>query len=1083
MGNEPFDADALTEHTSADEQFHEDRLDRDGIEPSQWPAQIDRAALDIQYGIAIGSTDDAFDIGGTIDRFNFGRATEDFYVEGIQALAGGDSNIARSIDRYDPTEIGDLAFHLNVFRHKLESTGQSLDIDRALAAFVEKQAASAIDASAKKERNAGAGLRQLRDTSSASDLMVTLFSDPRIDAYAQTLISQLPDVNVESQELLRKIDEPRMTTPLWAHQKRALKEWIEQGENGYVDMATATGKTVLGLAAIAYRYGELHPADVELAEQADRTQNFDGRNRPPTVLIVAGNEVLLEQWRDEFDDHLDIPKSRTEPIDTETGATVELDWGQIERIEFRTAQALLERQDFTGYDLVVLDEAHRYTRASEGGRSWGDLFATLTEQSNAVLAMSGSVDGGWAGDVGAREALEEHLDRCIRFSVPEARDRGVIADFTWQIHYAPADVDDEQRLATQTQVTASNYDAQTGTLDADALNVLETELPTPFTTYGDIRSFVQSKEGNRLREKSDEFDVFASALLARRPTRWNTSPAVDEIATLVDQHAPYQKTVVLVQSYNEAEEVRDELLERFGFDDRNVIALLSSDDDRREKIKRYNDLERGVIIGPGDLLGVGIDLPDAEIAINVARGGVNASLVQRIGRVLRNPSGDKEATFYHVIPQPTSDEALAPIEDGAQLLRFAGEYRTLGDTFKELPSFDAADGDVESTLVELENAGVELLDRIEDASVLVDEERSRKRIRQLQAAVYEANDRCEDSRNRSVLTTNWGRVNSEKHTEQTDSPTHFPERNEAYERYRLALGPYRAARAAAEHVFNLDVKTSPNEQDGGWHLELSDCEDTKFYAEFERWLNEYRKWRERCSNQEGDGEPGSLPEYKEAWPEPRDSEGAMLTAEAAVEIGVDYTDEDPIFFPHTDDGTYALPLPDNHRLTVEGIVEPETITGGGTSNKSYKLNAFVLDAARRSIEDGHVDYDDVETFVTAAVNDLLKASIDGAAIPSINSDGVPLATIQLEVDEKTSRMMDVIVEDSDESFGTPAEFVEAALRAKLDLDPGETEIVSVTLRTEAIGALEELIAAEDSYDSIDGLVRELLQQELSDKLS
>jgi len=85
-GNDPFQS--IDENRSPAEQFEADRLDREGIDETKYPAQVDRAAIDVRRKIAVGKTDDPTDIGGTIDRFNFDEATGTFYVEGLTAIAG-----------------------------------------------------------------------------------------------------------------------------------------------------------------------------------------------------------------------------------------------------------------------------------------------------------------------------------------------------------------------------------------------------------------------------------------------------------------------------------------------------------------------------------------------------------------------------------------------------------------------------------------------------------------------------------------------------------------------------------------------------------------------------------------------------------------------------------------------------------------------------------------------------------------------------------------------------------------------------------------------------------------------------------
>jgi hypothetical protein len=247
----PFDriVDDRTTTATPSEQFYADRLDRYADQRSQWPTQIDRAAVDLLYDVAIGDADDG-SVGGTIGRENFGDATGGSYVEGLSALAGPKSDLENTLDSIDEDQIGDLSFKLNEFRNTLARTEDQFDLDRALAALVEKEATTALGASATD----ASGRLPLDETASVNDLMLQLLSDPDVAEYANVLINQLTESTVQSASLARKLDEPVMTTPLWEPQREALRKWHAGGDTGYVEMATATGKTVLGLAAIALRY-------------------------------------------------------------------------------------------------------------------------------------------------------------------------------------------------------------------------------------------------------------------------------------------------------------------------------------------------------------------------------------------------------------------------------------------------------------------------------------------------------------------------------------------------------------------------------------------------------------------------------------------------------------------------------------------------------------------------------------------------------------------------------------------------------------------------------------------------------------
>jgi superfamily II DNA or RNA helicase len=728
-------------------QFKSERLSGSDLSKEQWPAQIDNAALNILDGIAIGTCHEVNDIGATIGTENFPDATGPFYLEGMQALAGPESPAASAVSRYDPIRLAKFGLTLNEFRDKLDETTESLDIDRALEAILEKDGTT----TGADSEEVPAGLPDLRDASSASELILRLFSDPELEAYGTDLIRKVTSRTATRDQLLEILDRPQMTTPLWEHQREALREWYHGDQTGYVDMATATGKTVLGIAAIAVRFGQLHPEDQALVTRDSELHN-GGHDRvsprsKPRVLIVASNKVILDQWRREFDTHLDIPRARTQPSTVDGRTRIELSWAKL---EFDTAPALLERDVIEPTDLTILDEAHQYSRGGQGAsRRWRDLFADLVENSDAVLAMSGSVDEGWQGDSAAKDALETHLDRRKRYTLSEARQDGVIADFEWTVHYGPVPADGDDDIAAQTRITTKYHDTTTGALDTDTLGItLPEDQPNDFPTYSDIRSFVQSDAGRQLRDESDRFDLFGAAIQTRRPLVWNLSPTHEGIASLLDDHAS-QQCVVLVQSYEGGIDLGNHLREEHNVGD--IIVLKGREDDRTAKIQRFNETPGATIVGPGRLLGTGVDMPDAEVAVNVAKGGVTAELVQRIGRVLRNPDGTKEASFYHVVPQPQDADAVVPAEDGRQLLARAAEFQALGDTIDESPSFTTVDT-LRPLISELERAGAVHLTDYPTLIEGVDSDQVRTRLETLRTAI---GDRATDDEPILLGTNPW----------------------------------------------------------------------------------------------------------------------------------------------------------------------------------------------------------------------------------------------------------------------------------------------------------------------------------------
>jgi len=232
-------ADERTSYQTVAEQFYDDRLDRPGLSKQDWPPQIDRAAIDIKYGIAIGKLKSKTDIGGTIGRSDFGEATGSYYVDGLKAIAGTHSDLPSIISRYDPETIGETVFKLNELRielEKIEDDGKRIsDLNRAIEAIIEKLATRAA--------RTATGRQQLQAPEAVTDILQQLFSDPSTASYADELMTAIGNIDMQ-EGLLGHLDRPQMVTPLWDHQREALANWYDAGKQGYVDMATATGKTV-----------------------------------------------------------------------------------------------------------------------------------------------------------------------------------------------------------------------------------------------------------------------------------------------------------------------------------------------------------------------------------------------------------------------------------------------------------------------------------------------------------------------------------------------------------------------------------------------------------------------------------------------------------------------------------------------------------------------------------------------------------------------------------------------------------------------------------------------------------------------
>jgi superfamily II DNA or RNA helicase/very-short-patch-repair endonuclease len=625
-----------------------------GRPKGEWSPYIDETAKDISTDIQISDLE--------LDGENFGTEVGSYYRRGLQNSMGRYADLPTILDEsVDDRQLGRLAYLLNELSHDVTKTGAGVeDVQAATEAVIEKLLT----------RHAGPDLTGGIEVTggTVADIAVQLFKNETVAANIDGLLAAFE--GSVSSGLLALIDEPQMMTPLWNHQREALAAWAGNGGRGYVDMATATGKTVLGLAAIALRYGTLHPADQDI-------ETSDGRRREggkEDILIVAHSELILEQWRREFDRHLNIPRERTAGADDIT-----LEWGTV---HFRTPQSL-GNEDRVVYDLVLLDEAHHYATGSE----WGQLLDAFEGD---VLAMSGSVD-----DAGRNsERIKERLSNSVgpevkRYTIVEAKADGIIPSFDWEVQYAPYDVVGGElgKSARRAERSFRSF--------RERLSNGELSAPTDrhLRTYEDVRRFSHTTEGNDLKQRDDEFRDLVTRLFSRRTKRWNLSPVLDAVVDLVVEHSTTEKVVVLADSNAQVEELDSQLEEILP--DSTPVFIVSRSQDRatqRETIEEFDGPDSaGVLLGTGDLLGEGVDIQRASVAINMATGSVNPELVQRIGRVLRNPTDTpKHAMFYNVVGVPPSVESAVPREDGKRIIEQAAAFCALGGRFEKLPGFSTA---------------------------------------------------------------------------------------------------------------------------------------------------------------------------------------------------------------------------------------------------------------------------------------------------------------------------------------------------------------------------------------------------------
>lgn len=529
----------------------------------------------------------------------------------------------------------------------------------------------------------------------------------------ETVRSVIPSGDATS-ALVDRLGEIKIATQLWDHQLIALCEWLHQGANGYVNMATATGKTVLGLAAVAYwtDSGALHPADAaELQEWfGSETPLQPNTSRVSDVLIVTTDELLGVQWARLFTEHCNTPTEFTEIVDQ----TISLPWGDIDII---SANAV-DGTDPSDYRIAIFDEVHNYS----SGSGWGDDLARYIDSSCPVLALSGSVS----------EELERRLERadsdfpCVyTYTHEEALREGVIPDFDWTLQYTPID-EAKSSTADTLEETAQLFeefvlcDGSAYRLDESNATVcslpskLRAEVTEPHESPASLGRALSGSGKNRV--VPDELLKLANGMSNRRTYWWNLRIGTQPVVELVrDAMSSSRPTLLLTRSYREGNRLSKQL--RQACNDIKIQKLEQGEDadNQDNRITTFDDWSTGrkVLIGPGDRIGTGNDIQSVEVGINVARPGtgMSNSLIQRLGRLLRQP-GDKESVdFYHLLGVPPV-ESVAPV-DGENFVRsaagfFAQTETAEGNQIVKVPRVAVSDN-ISKSVHQLERYGAETL--------------------------------------------------------------------------------------------------------------------------------------------------------------------------------------------------------------------------------------------------------------------------------------------------------------------------------------------------------------------------------------
>lgn len=506
-----------------------------------------------------------------------------------------------------------------------------------------------------------------------------------------TLIDQASQLDqVGKEDALAILSYPVLMVRLWENQETGLEKWLANGGEGILEMATATGKTVAGIAAIADVCGDI-PEDDSQAPETECAK----------IMIVAHSNAILSQWEREIRDKLGLATSalsgggRPDRLSFATGT-----------VEFYTAQSLLPRYDrdlHDEYDLVIYDEVHHYSNL--------DGFGKAIQRPNYKRAMGLSATIGDETDPKRRRLQEVLAPVVYTYDVQDARRDGIIPEFDWTVH--PTALDpyerDEWKQTTESitnQFRALRYDDET-------TRILR-KLSVPFVELEDLGDFIQAHQAAELEldgKVPDSWGRLQASIQSRNWIRHRSQPKLDGALELAREYLTGADSGVKIVMFAMDIETTEQIGEALSDVTENTFVVHSQvasstrkkDEIVNQRIEQFGKADHGVLIAP-KILDEGIDVPDAEVGINVAGTKTKLQLVQRMGRILRR-YGDQKPHFHHFVAVP--DEFHIEGLDSKQYVQELNWVRELGETISKQPVIERAHVD-EDVLDRAEERGNEL---------------------------------------------------------------------------------------------------------------------------------------------------------------------------------------------------------------------------------------------------------------------------------------------------------------------------------------------------------------------------------------
>lgn len=382
---------------------------------------------------------------------------------------------------------------------------------------------------------------------------------------------------------------------LWAWQTRALAAWEANRRRGVVTAVTGSGKTNVGIAAIA-----------EFV-----------RGGGQAAVIVPTIE-LLEQWTRRLAGWGAIPPHAIGQLDG-TSKDALLGKDVLVCVVNTAARLLPERvRSALRPVLLIADECHRY-----GAETFA---AALEGPYQATLGLSATPER--SGDPGMEENVFPRLGPLvIEYGYEEALNDGVISEF--DVSFVALELSHQER---------TRYGALTERISSSLLEAKSDypELEDSQYLFLDLQRLLERTHDPRLGE-------LFRLVTGRQQLIQQTPARAKYVQWLAKDGLPGEKGILFHSRIYDCEALAL-TLQTSGIT-AGVHHSGLTRDERRRVLTQFGRGRIRVLCSPRTL-DEGIDVPDADFAVMVAGSTVTRQRVQRLGRVLRKTAEKTSARGY-----------------------------------------------------------------------------------------------------------------------------------------------------------------------------------------------------------------------------------------------------------------------------------------------------------------------------------------------------------------------------------------------------------------------------------------------------